>query len=85
MAEVVEQGGRVVNCVNCGKQVISPDAVRCWWCNHAHRSASAKASLEVRANEILALKDSGMTMVDIARKLGISRQRVYQILGKGKK
>ncbi len=31
------------------------------------------------------LKDSGMTMVDIARKLGISRQRVYQILGKVKK
>lgn len=85
MAEVVEQGGRVVNCVNCGKQVISPDAVRCWWCNHAHRSATAKAALEVRATEILDLKDSGMTMVDIARKLGISRQRVYQILGKGKK
>ena len=75
-----EQGVRLVNCVNCGKQVVSPDAIRCWWCNHAHRSASAKASLEVRANEILALKESGMTIVDISRKLGISRQRVYRFL-----
>ena len=75
----------MANCVNCGKQVISSDASRCWWCNHRHRTTSALASLEVRAKEIQSLKDSGMTIVDISRKLGISRQRVYQILGKVKK
>jgi DNA-binding CsgD family transcriptional regulator len=75
----------MANCVNCGKEVISPDAIRCWWCNHSHRSARAAVSLDVRAKEIVSLKDSGMTMVDISRKLGISRQRVYQILGKVKK
>lgn len=75
----------MANCVNCGKQVVSPDAARCWWCNHAHRSSSALVSLENRAKEIQKLKDSGMTMVDISRKLGISRQRAYQILGKVKK
>jgi len=75
----------MANCVNCGKQVTSPEAARCWWCNHKHRSTSALASLEIRASEIQGLKDSGMTMVDIARKLGISRQRVYQILGKVRK
>lgn len=75
----------MANCVNCGKQVTSPEAARCWWCNHKHRSTSALASLEVRASEIQALKDSGMTMVDIAGKLGVSRQRLYQILGRVKK
>lgn len=75
----------MANCVNCGKQVTSPEAARCWWCNHKHRSASALASLEVRASEILALKSSGMTMVEIAGKLGISRQRAYQILERVKK
>lgn len=71
-------------CVMCGKELASDDAARCWWCNHKHRSTSAKKSLTIRASEITALKASGMTMVDIARKLGISRQRVYQILGRGK-
>jgi DNA-binding CsgD family transcriptional regulator len=42
-------------------------------------------SLRARAKEIEALKASGMTMVDISRKLGISRQRAYQILGRVKK
>lgn len=75
----------MANCVNCGKQVASPEAARCWWCNHKHRSSSALVSLEVRAKEIEDLKVSGMTMVDIARKLGISRQRAYQILERVKK
>lgn len=75
----------MANCVNCGKQVISPEAARCWSCNHEHRSSSALVSLGVRAKEIQKLKESGLTMVDIARKLGISRQRAYQILGKVKK
>lgn len=72
-------------CINCSRQVVSSDAVRCWWCNHKHRSVSALTSLEVRAKEIESLKDSGMTMVDIARKLGISRQRAYQILERVRK
>lgn len=76
--------GDAMQCVMCGKEVVSAVAVRCWWCNHKHRSSSAAATLEVRAQEILGLKRSGMTIVDIARKLGISRQRVYQILGKVK-
>jgi DNA-binding NarL/FixJ family response regulator len=71
-----------MQCVMCGKTVVSESAVRCWWCNHKHRSSAAAASLEVRAQEIRRLKASGMTMVDIARKLGISRQRAYQILGR---
>ena len=75
----------MANCVNCGKEVVSPDAARCWWCNHQHRSTSAMGSLRARAKEIEALKASGMTMVDISRKLGISRQRAYQILGRVKK
>jgi DNA-binding CsgD family transcriptional regulator len=75
----------MANCVNCGKQVTSPEAARCWWCNHKHRSTSALASLEVRAKEIQRLKDSGMTMVEISGKLGISRPRAYQILERVKK
>lgn len=74
-----------MKCLMCGKEVVSESAVRCWWCNHKHRSSSANASLAVRAGEIRKMKESGMTMVDIASKLGISRQRAYQILGKAKR
>ena len=70
-------------CVMCGKKLVSLDAARCWWCNHKHRSSTARKNLAVRASEIKGLKNSGMTMVDIARKLGISRQRAYQILERG--
>jgi len=73
-----------VNCINCGKEVITIGAIRCWWCNHSHRAATAKTSMAVRYAEVCELKASGMLMVDIARKLGISRQRLYQIVGKGK-
>jgi len=75
----------MANCILCGKQVVTPEASRCWWCNHKHRSSSALVSLEARAKEIESLKASGMTVVDISRKLGISRQRIYQILGRVKK
>jgi DNA-binding CsgD family transcriptional regulator len=47
------------------------------------RYADKKRAWEIRRNRILNLKRDGLSMADIARKEGITPQRVKQICDKG--
>jgi DNA-binding CsgD family transcriptional regulator len=47
------------------------------------RYSDKKRAWEIRRNRILHLKLGGMSMTDIARKEGITPQRVKQICDKG--
>lgn len=44
------------------------------------KKSAWRAASSLRAADILARKDSGMSMVEIAIELGVSRQRLYQVV-----
>ena len=67
-------------CLDCGAQKSTQETVRCWDCSLKAKKANWRSEASRRAQEILSKRDAGMTMVEIARELGISRQRVYQVV-----
>lgn len=75
--EVKQSGFR---CLDCGGPKSTESSIRCWDCALKNKKATWRNTALVRANDILSKRDSGMTMVEIAALLGVSRQRVYQVV-----
>jgi ribosomal protein L37AE/L43A len=67
-------------CLDCDAQKSTQETVRCWDCSLKAKKANWQSEASRRAKEILGKRDAGMTMVEIARELGISRQRAYQVV-----
>ena len=67
-------------CLDCGSPTSTEKTVRCWDCSLKVKKANWRNSAATRVNEIMSKRDAGMTMVEIAADLGISRQRVYQLV-----
>jgi DNA-directed RNA polymerase sigma subunit (sigma70/sigma32) len=72
-----QQGFR---CLDCGGQKSTEKTLRCWDCALKQKKASWRNATAARADEIMGKRNAGMTMVEIANDLGISRQRVYQVV-----
>lgn len=67
-------------CVVCGGDVTNTATLRCQPCYFKQvREAHAKNRLS-RAEGILAKRNAGASIISIAKEMGISRIRVYQIL-----
>jgi hypothetical protein len=71
-------------CIDCGASKSTAKTVRCWDCALRVKRSNWKLKVAVRANEILAKRNAGMRMTEIAAEYGISRQRVYQIIDQAK-
>lgn len=67
-------------CPDCDGQKSTEKTIRCWDCALKLKKSAWKAASSVRADDILARKNGGMSMVEIARELGVSRQRLYQVV-----
>jgi DNA-directed RNA polymerase subunit RPC12/RpoP len=67
-------------CVDCGGPKSTEKTIRCWDCSLLVKHKNWQQDKEHRATQIMNERKNGMTMVEIAAKLGISRQRVYQIV-----
>lgn len=70
----------VFRCIDCGGQKSTEGSVRCWDCALLEKRSRWHASSVERAGKILDARAKGMTMIEIAREFGVSRQRVYQIV-----
>lgn len=67
-------------CFDCGGAKSTEQSVRCWDCALLKKKENWREAVSIRAKEIVVKRDAGMTMVEISLSLGVSRQRVYQIL-----
>ena len=67
-------------CLDCGGPKSTEFSVRCWDCALKAKKSNWRNQASLRAKEILSKRDAGMTMVEIAKEMGISRQRVYQVV-----
>lgn len=74
----VKQSG--LRCLDCGGPKSTERCIRCWDCALKQKKASWRNAAAARADQIIGKRNSGMTMVEIANDLGISRQRVYQVV-----
>jgi hypothetical protein len=74
----VKQSG--VRCLDCGGPKSTEFSVRCWDCALLEKRSRWHSSAVDRAGKILDARARGMTMIEIAREFGVSRQRVYQIV-----
>jgi len=70
----------VFRCIDCGGPKSTEVSVRCWDCALIEKRGRWHLSRVERAGKILDARAGGMTMAEIARKFGVSRQRVYQIV-----
>jgi hypothetical protein len=77
-SEVKQSGFR---CPDCGGQKSTEKTVRCWDCAMVAKNSKWQKNRADRATAILKDREAGMSMVDIAAKNGVSRQRAYQIVG----
>jgi DNA-directed RNA polymerase specialized sigma subunit len=76
----------IMNCADCGGKKSTLKTIRCWDCSLVQKKSLRQKGNLVRADAILAKRAAGMKMTEIAAELGVSRQRVYQVLDKaGKK
>lgn len=67
-------------CSDCGGPKSTEKTTRCWDCALVVKRKQWQISSTARAEKILAERQGGAKMSEIARKYGISRQRVYQIV-----
>ena len=67
-------------CLDCGGLKSTEKTLRCWDCALKVKRATWEKSSSLRASEILELRAKGHTMTDVARQLGVSRQRLYQVI-----
>jgi DNA-directed RNA polymerase sigma subunit (sigma70/sigma32) len=74
---VKQQGFR---CPDCGGQKSTEKTLRCWDCALKQKKSAWHNEASARADAIMGKRNAGMTMVEIASELGISRQRVYQVI-----
>jgi len=76
-SEVKQPGFR---CRDCGGPTSTETTIRCWDCALKSKKSNWHSAALIRAKDIMAKRDAGMTMVEIAATLGVSRQRVYQMV-----
>lgn len=69
-----------LRCLDCGGPKSTERCIRCWDCALKSKKSNWRDAALIRANDILSKRDAGMTMVEIAAALGVSRQRVYQVV-----
>ena len=74
----VKQSG--LRCLDCGGQKSTELSIRCWDCALKNKKSNWRSAALIRASDIMSKRDAGMTMVEIAATLGVSRQRVYQVV-----
>ena len=67
-------------CVSCGGDVTNKATLRCQNCYFTEVRKTHADNRSVRAEAILAKKKTGASIISIAKELGVSRIRVYQIL-----
>ena len=67
-------------CVSCGGDVTNKATLRCQPCYFKQAKAQHAQKRGVRAGEILAKRNAGESVIAIAKQMGVSRIRVYQIL-----
>lgn len=70
----------VFRCIDCGGPKSTESSVRCWDCALVEKKSRWRSSSVERAEKILDARSRGMTMIEVAREFGVSRQRVYQIV-----
>lgn len=67
-------------CVSCGGDVTNKATLRCQNCYFTQVRKSHAENRSARGESILAKKKSGASIISIAKEMGVSRIRVYQIL-----
>ena len=67
-------------CLDCGGQKSTEKTLRCWDCALKEKKSTWRSKASARADAIMSKRNAGMTMVEIASELGVSRQRVYQVI-----
>ena len=67
-------------CVECGGDVTNRATLRCQDCYFKQVRKSHAENRSIRAEAILAKKKGGSSIISIAKEMGVSRIRVYQIL-----
>lgn len=72
-------------CVDCGAATSTKSTLRCWPCSREYLSGIHAAPFWERIAKIRELSSGGRTITSIAKELGISRNRVYQLLERAKK
>lgn len=83
MEEIVAEGVSVNperKCADCGAAVTNKNTVRCQNCYFASVRRDHAKNRGVRAEAILAKRRGGASIISIAKEMGVSRIRVYQIL-----
>lgn len=67
-------------CVVCGEDVTNKATLRCQPCYFQQAREGHSKNRSIRANDILVKRKAGESIIAIAKQMGVSRIRVYQIL-----
>ena len=67
-------------CVVCGEDVTNKATLRCQPCYFQQAREGHSNNRSIRANDILVKRKAGESIIAIAKQMGVSRIRVYQIL-----
>jgi len=72
----------VLQCADCGGSKSTDKTIRCWDCSMIEKKLRWNGLAVIKAKEILRKRKQGASMTSIALEMGVSRQRVYQIVGR---
>lgn len=78
--ETNEAKHQAFRCLDCGGLKSTEKTLRCWDCALKVKRSNWEKASSIRADNILHLRAHGHSMTDIARQLGVSRQRLYQVI-----